>query len=420
MSSATQFINVSPVDESAPGRSSPVAGAPKLPDIVSAASNLVPILRERAQATELARRVSEETIREVRKAGIFRLMQPAKYGGYEYGFTAFIDVISELGRGCTSSAWCCAIGSIHQWLIAGFPEQAQSDIWKSNPDAFACVSYAPTGTTQAVDGGYLINGRWQFVSNADNSDWIIVGAMIPAADKGAPAEPAFLLVPRSEWQIEDNWHVAGQSGTGSKTICIEAPTFVPEHRKMMISQAASGSAPGTLVNSNRIYKIPFLSALPVCLVSPLLGTALGAVEEFINLCSVRVTRGAVGGGGNRLSEFFPVQSKLAEASGLADAARLLITRDTAEVERMTMQGLPLTVDQRIRNRRDHAFAARLARDAVDTLFSAVGGNGLGLDQPIQRMWRDSNAIVRHITLNWDAVSSMVGQHLLGLTPKGQY
>ena len=420
MSLATQFINVSPVDESAPGRSSPVAGAPLLRSIVSAASDLVPALRERAQATEAARRVSSETMQDFRRAGIFKLMQPARYGGYEYGFTAFIDVISELGRGCTSSAWCCAIGAIHQWLIAGFPEQAQDDVWKSNPDAFACVSYAPTGTTQIVDGGYLINGRWQYVSNADNSEWIIVGAQFPSADKNTPAEPGFLLVPRSEWLIEDNWHVAGQAGTGSKTIFIETPIFVPGHRKLTIAQAASGAPPGSSVNANRIYRIPFLSALPVCLVSPLLGTALGAVEEFINLCGVRVTRGAVGGGGNRLSEFFPVQSKLAEASGLADAARLLITRDTAEVERMIMQGRPLSVDQRIRNRRDHAFAARLARDAVDTLFSAVGGAGLGLDQPIQRMWRDSNAIVRHITLNWDAVSSMVGQHLLGLTPKGQY
>ncbi len=420
MSSSTQFINVSPVDESAPGRSSPVNGAPNLKSIVAAASELVPMLRERAQATEAARRVPAETIGEFRKAGFFRLMQPARYGGYEYGFTAFIDVISELGRGCTSSAWCCAIGSIHQWMIAGFPEQAQDDVWKSNADAFACVSYAPTGSTQAVDGGYLVNGRWHFVSNADNSDWIIIGAQFPAADKSAPAEPGFLLVPRSEWAIEDNWHVAGQSGTGSKTISISKPTFVPGHRRLMIAQAAAGTSPGSSVNTNRIYRVPMLSALPVCLVSPLLGTALGAVEEFINLCSVRVTRGAVGGGGNRLSEFFPVQSKLAEASGLADAARLLITRDTAEVERMTMQGQPLSVDQRIRNRRDHAFAARLARDAVDTLFSAVGGAGLGLDQPIQRMWRDSNAIVRHITLNWDAVSAMVGQHMLGLTPKGQY
>lgn len=420
MSLATQFINVSPVDESVPGRCSPVSGAPKLRDIVSAAAELVPVLRERAQSTEMARRVSGKSMDAFRDAGFLRLMQPARYGGYEYGFTAFIDVISELGRGCTSSAWCCAIGSIHQWLIAGFPKEAQDDVWKNNPDAFACVSYAPTGTTEAVDGGYLINGRWQFVSNVDNSEWIIVGAQLPSPEKGAPAEPGFLLVPRSDWVIEDNWHVAGQAGTGSKTIFIEKPIFVPKHRKLAIAQVASGNSPGADVNSNRIYRVPMLSALPVCLVSPLLGTALGAVEEFINLCSTRVTRGAVGGGGNRLSDFFPVQSKLAEASGLADAARLLITRDTAEVEVMTMKGLPLSVDQRIRNRRDHAFAARLARDAVDTLFSAVGGNGLALDQPIQRMWRDANAISRHITLNWDAVSAMVGQHLLGLTPKGQY
>src|SRR5277367_3482369 len=111
MSQATLFINVSPVDESAPGRISPVASAPKLSTIVAAARDLVPMLRERAQATEQARRVSAETIDAFRQAGFFKLMQPARYGGYEYGFTAFIDVIAELGRGCTSSAWCCAIGA---------------------------------------------------------------------------------------------------------------------------------------------------------------------------------------------------------------------------------------------------------------------------------------------------------------------
>ena len=305
-------------------------------------------------------------------------------------------------------------------MIAGFPEQAQNDVWQRDPDAFACVSYAPTGTTQKVDGGCLIEGRWQFVSNVDNSEWCILGAQFPAPEAGSAPQPGFVLVPRSDYRIEDNWYVAGQAGTGSKTVAIEKPTFVPDHRRLMISAAATGTSPGTALNTNRIYRVPMLSALPVCLVSPLLGTALGAVEEFVNLCGTRVTRGAVGGGGNRLSEFFPVQSRVAEASALADAARLLIHRDTAEVERMTLNGQPLSVDQRIRNRRDHAFAARLARDAVEAVFSAVGASGLASNQPIQRMWRDANAIVRHITLNWDAVSSMVGQHLLGLTPKGQY
>jgi resorcinol 4-hydroxylase (FADH2) len=417
---AYQLLNVSPVDMTAPGRNSPVPGAPPLSTIVSRARELVPTLAAGAADVEQARRVSPQTMKLFRAAGFFKLMQPARYGGYEYGFTAFIDVISELGRGCTSSAWNGAIGAIHQWLIAGFPKSAQDDVWTENPDAFACVSYAPTGRTQIVEDGCLIDGKWQFVSNVDNSEWAILGAQFPAAEAGTPAQPGFVLVPRTQWRIEDNWHVAGQAGTGSKTIVIDQPVFVPLHRRLMIAAAAAGSSPGTAVNKHPIYKIPMLSALPVCLVSPLLGAAVGSVEEFVKLCGVRVTRGAVGGGGNRLSDFFPVQSRVAEASALADAARLIIHRDTAEVEQAAMRGEALSIDQRIRNRRDHAFAARLARDAVEAVFSAVGGSGLALNQPIQRMWRDSNAIVRHITLNWDAVSPMVGQHLLGLTPKGQY
>jgi len=382
--------------------------------LLSAANDLIPILRDRARTTEAQRRISDATMAEFRAAGFFRLLQPAAFGGYEYGFTALLDLITTLGRGCTSSAWNCAIAVSHQWLIGGFPLQAQRDVWSENPDAIACASYAPTGHAERTEDGQLIHGCWQFVSNVDNSDWAILGINLPAAERGAPPEPSFVLVPRSNWRVEDDWHVAGQCGTGSKSIVIEQPAFVPMHRRLAVSAAAAGSF------SANHARIPFLSALPVCLVAPLLGTALGAIEQFTEHCRSRLTRGTIAGAGNRMSEFYPVQSRVAEASALADAAQLLIQRDIAEVEYAVTGGRTLSLDERIRNRRDHAFAARLARQAVDVLFQAVGGEGLALDHPIQRMWRDANAIVRHITLNWDAVSAMVGQHLLGLVPKGQY
>ena len=419
MSAATTAIP-SPVRLSAPGRVSPVDKAPPLAALMSAASEMVPFLREKAQATEQARRVSEETTDLFRKAGFFRLMQPARYGGYEYGFTAFSDIICELGRGCTASAWGCSLGAIHQWMLGTFPAQAQDDVWQDDPGAICAASYAPVVVAEAVDGGYTIHGKWLFASNVDNAQWGIVGVQFPPTKKGDTPGAGFLLVPRSEWSIEDNWFVAGQAGTGSKTIVIDKPTFVPAHRRLTFAEASSNMPPGLGVNPNPIYRIPFLSAVPVCLVAPLLGTARGAVEAFVDLCSNRVTRGAVAGGGNRLSQFFPVQSRLAEAAAAIDAAELLIDRDTTEVENMAANNVIISVEQRIRNRRDHAYAAKLAQGAVDTLFAAVGGNGLALDQPLQRMWRDSNAIARHISLNWDAVSSMVGQHMLGLEPKGQY
>ncbi|TAL79712.1 MAG: flavin-dependent monooxygenase [Burkholderiaceae bacterium] len=404
-----------------PARRTSVPQAPECAILLGRARDLANgYLKENARKTEEARRVSEHATSLFREAGFFRLMQPARFGGYEYGFTPFIDIISELARGCPSSAWGCSLGAIHQWLLGTFPLQAQEDVWRENPDAIICGSYAPVAEAERVDGGYLVSGKWHWSSNIDNSDWALVGVFFPPDDEVPERHAGFLLVPRTEWVVDDDWFTAGQAGTGSKTVWIEKPTFVPRHRKLTFAQASSNNPPGARANDNPIYRIPFLSAVPVCLVAPILGAAQGAIDEFMAMVGSRVTRGAVSGGGGRLREFFPVQSRLAEATALLDAARLLIYRDTAQVEQMAAAGLPVDVDARIRNRRDHAFAARMARDAIDAVFANVGGNGLALDQPIQRFWRDGNAIAKHISLNWDAVSSMVGQQMLGLEPRGQY
>lgn len=404
----------------APGRISPVAGAPTIESLVAAAAAMVPELRALGQQTEANRRLSEEMCNRFREAGFFKLLQPGRYGGYEYGFTALIDLISELGRGCSSSAWACSLGVIHQWLLSLFPAQAQEDVWGQDPNALMCGSYAPVMMAEAVDGGYMIHGKWRWASNVDNSQWAVLGVQLPPAEKGAPPTGCFLLVPRSDWTIEDDWFNAGQAGTGSKAVLIEKPVFVPAHRKLTFPQASSGKPPGAEVNPNPMYSIPFLSVMPICLVSPLLGNAQGAVELFVELCSTRVTRGGAGGGGNRLNQFAHVQSRLAEAAADVDAARLVLDRDTAEVERMAVSGQGISVDKRIRNRRGHAYAAKRSHAALQEIFTTVGATGLALDQPIQRMWRDGNAIAQHITLNWDAVSTLVGQHMLGLEPKGAY
>ncbi len=420
MNARAQFAYTDLGLREAAGRVSPVANAPAIETLIDNARQLVPKLRERAQQTEAERRVSDQTTAEFREAGFFKLMQPARFGGYEYGFTAFIDIISELGRGCTSSAWGCSLGAVHQWLVGTFPLEAQEDVWGRDPHAIVCGSYAPAVKAVAADGGYLVEGKWHWASNVDNSQWALLGVMFPPDEQHPAPYPGFLLAPRKDWEIEDTWFVAGQAGTGSKTVAIDKPIFIPGHRKISFAELSSNAPPGSQANPNSIYRIPFLSAVPVCLVSPLLGTAQGAIEEFIAMAGSRVTRGAVSGGGTQLCDFFPVQSRLAEATAALDAARLLIYRDTAEVESIAASGERISVEHRIRNRRDHAFAARLSRDAVDCVFASVGGAGLALNQPLQRMWRDANAIAKHISLNWDAVSSMCGQHLLGLEPKGQY
>ena len=149
--------------------------------------------------------MSDEVTGWFAQAGFFKLMQPARYGGYEYGFSAFIDIISELGRGCTSSAWACSLGAVHQWFVGIFGKQAQDDVWAANPEAIVCVSYAPVVKAETVDGGYQIEGKWQWASNCDNSQW----AMLAVQFEPEPANPTpafcWCRAVTGRWKTTGSW-----------------------------------------------------------------------------------------------------------------------------------------------------------------------------------------------------------------------
>src|SRR6185503_20161833 len=306
-------------------------------------------------------------------------------------------------------------GGIHQWLVAEFPLEAQQEVWGRDPDTTVSGSYAPSATAKAVPGGYRVSGLWGFASGCDHAGWHVAGVHFPPAAEGARPSAGFVLLPRSDYRIEDNWHTVGLAGTGSKNIAID-DAFVPANRVLPFQLLSTGKSPGAEAHQSSLYRIPFLAAFPACLASTGIGMAEDAIDEFLDMARVRKTKGAVAGAGNAMAEFFQVQSRLAEATAAVDAARLLLQRDVAEVSALAAAGQPVSVAMRIRNRRDHGFAARLAAQATEAVYSCCGGAGLFLSNRIQRAWRDANAVSKHVSLNWDAVSSMYGQHALGLEP----
>ena len=121
-----------------------------------------------------------------------------------------------------------------------------------------------------------------------------------------------------------------------------------------------------------------------------------------------------------MAGFATVQMRVAEAAANIDAARTVLMRDIQDTQAMSAEGKAIGLETRLRNRRTHAFATRMLVQAVDALFYGSGGNALAIDLPLQRMWRDIHAAGVHISLNWDAVSTMYGQYALGLEPNGQY
>jgi resorcinol 4-hydroxylase (FADH2) len=392
-------------------RPSPVA-------LKAAVREALPPIKERAVATEQSRRIPAANVEALRSAGLYKIVQPREFGGYEYDFDVLVDLIIDIGRACASTAWVCGLFAAHQWLLAGLPRQAQRDVWDHDPDALLCGSYAPACTAVADGDGYKLSGRWAFSSGCDNARWSFCAALLPSRSD-SPPQPAFLIVPASDYSIDDTWDVVGLAGTGSKTLVLK-DVFVPGHRVLRFSETTSGETPGASIYPNRGFNIPMLSVIPSCLAAVAVGAAQGALEDYLAQTSRRITRGAVAGANSRMAEFPTIQLRVAEATASVDAARIVLLRDLQNVAHKMRDKGVIDLEDRITARRGQAFSVSLAIRAAEALNASTGGNGLAMSNSVQRAWRDANAVGRHISLNWDTVGTMYGQMALGLEPKGQY
>ncbi len=243
--------------------------------------------------------------------------------------------------------------------------------------------------------------------------------MIKSPDPAPSSDGAFFLLPTGAVGIEDNWFVYGLCGTGSKDIIVH-DAFVPDRRVLRFADTRAGRTSGAQHHQNPLYRLPLLVLGASMLASTAVGAAKGALADYLEMITGRKTRGALAGGGLSMAEFATVQLRYAEASAAVEAAELILTTDMHTAMVKLRAGEEITVADRIRARRSQAYVTKLALQAVELLNASTGGAGLLLGNPIQRAWRDVNAVARHVSLNWDAVGTMYGQHAFGLEPRGQY
>ena len=285
----------------------------------------------------------------------------------------------------------------------------------------ACGSYAPAAKAIEVEGGYRLTGRWSFASGCDNAQWSLCAALLPSKTESGQFAPAFLLVPASDYVIDDTWNVVGLSGTGSKTLVLN-DVFVPAHRLLSFADTTSGKTPGAaLYAANPTFAIPMLSNIPSCLASAAVGAAAGALEDYLAVTS-RADHPRRGGRPQQSHGGFPdhpVARCGSEPPPSTQRAKCCCAISGIVRRRFASDG-PVSIEDRIVSRRGQAFSVALAIRATEALNASTGGLGLDLSNPVQRAWRDANAVGRHISMNWDAVGTMYGQLALGLTPQGQY
>ena len=242
--------------------------------------------------------------------------------------------------------------------------------------------------------------------------WLILGAFAGMISTDPPIpDIRYLLLPKSDVAVIDDWHVMGLQGTGSKSVAVEG-VFVPQHRTVENRDLVNGTAPGAAVHDSPLYRAPVWAIFPFCISSPANGIARGAFDSYVEEMKARQSAFDH----SSLAKKPNIQMRLAEAGALIDAGDLLYKRSLTETIDLVMEGKPLSLEYRMRSRRDQGYSVMMARRAAELLLGAEGGKGLYETGPVQRALRDLHAVSAHIVGGWDMPALNYGQVLLGGPP----
>ncbi|ATL88101.1 oxidoreductase [Streptomyces malaysiensis subsp. malaysiensis] len=370
-------------------RSSGTGDVPTTAELLARITEIQPLIRKNAVRGEQDRRVAEESIQACRDAGLFKVAQPKRYGGYETSMRTMLDVSAAVGEADGGTAWVVALLNVCAWLTGLFPRQAQDDVWADDPDALVSGVLTPSSESRRVEGGYQVTGRWFWNSGSYHASWATLGIPI-TDDRGEVVDQGLVLVPRGDLEFEETWFVAGMKSTGSNCL-IATDVFVPDHRVISVPQAIEGNY-GTELTEEVMFRAPFVPVLALVLT----GTQLGLGRAALDIVRAKAAKKPVS------YTFYTAQAdsvafqlQLAEAAMMIDTAHLHAYRAADDIDRAAAAGEYPDHLARARVRADTGWIVDHITKAIDIMLTAHGAGSFAEANPLQRIWRDSAVAARH-------------------------
>jgi 3-hydroxy-9,10-secoandrosta-1,3,5(10)-triene-9,17-dione monooxygenase len=389
----------------------PAAPPPSLETLKDRARSLVPMLRDQAGATEANRSVIPETVAALHDAGLTRICQPARFGGYELSWDAPVDLGRILAAACPSTAWLVSIVGPHSAYIGRFPLEAQEEVWADGKGAIMAGATVSRGGTIRRDGdGLRVEGQFGFASGIDHAPWgFVIGTV---EDDG---DAVTCLIPRRDFEIADTWHVAGMRGTGTKDMVVK-DAYVPPHLFIKTRDLVVPNPPGAAHSESELFWVEYAPFVATTLMGPVLGAAEGALAAYTESTKARI--GAMFG--DKPADSLSVQLRLAESAAEIRAAQVLIESQMDTLRDHVATREPMPSELQIDFGRDRAFATRLCVTAVHRLVQQMGASGLYDSNPVQRFFRDLSAMSAQFGIGWDRNMAPAGRQMLGIDNGAQH
>ena len=380
----------------------PLEQKPGLHELLQRAQSLLPVIRERAGQTEENRAIPRESAQAFLDMGLARVLMPKQFGGWEMGLRAWAELSIEIAKADAAHAWCAGMIMHHPHYLAQFPEAAQAEVWRDGPDVAIACTFTPTSKVDIVNGGYRVSCEIPYLSGINHSSRVIIAGMVPRPQ--GPPDWTLFLVPGQSFEIRDTWHTVGMRGTGSNTVIVK-DVFVPHEHTLKVTDMRDQRTPGAALHKTPMFNAPWITYATLTFLSPMLGAARGALEDYRRWTAERVSLF-----GAPVARYTSQQVNIARAAANLDAAELLMMR-SADVGEMSE---PVSEALRARCYRDQARASELIVDAMDTIMKISGAAGFATTSSIQRAWRDVHFASSHVSLNPETSMAAWGRMQFGL------
>ncbi|MBV8513108.1 MAG: acyl-CoA dehydrogenase, partial [Xanthobacteraceae bacterium] len=190
--------------------------------VIERAAALTPAIRATQDEDDQRGCHSEAMDREFHKAGFYRILQPKLFGGYEFDYPTFYRTMLNIARGNPGVAWCLALGATHGSLVAShWPERAQYELFGSTGDFIAPHRVgAITSTCERAEGGYLIDGTWNYCSGIPYATHFVGNVILRENGK---ARALIFVIPRAQLTVLQDWGgdaTLGMRASGSNSVKI--------------------------------------------------------------------------------------------------------------------------------------------------------------------------------------------------------
>jgi 3-hydroxy-9,10-secoandrosta-1,3,5(10)-triene-9,17-dione monooxygenase len=369
-------------------------------------------LQTEAARIENEKRIPPDVAERLAAADLFRMTQPAAFGGLSCPPRQAWEAVFEVARGCGSCAWIVGLNAANVLMLGKFSEELQREVFLSDKPAIVSMLTGGVGidvTAERIPGGILLSGKWRYASGIDVASWAGVLASFPPEPGEAP-EQFVVLVPKDAFSINhSSWNVLGMRGTGSKDVTL-SPTFVPEHRWLSWSRLQAGEKHPTCPNHEALYQYPLNSVFAMSILAPTLGVASAVAEVFRETVKTRVS----GVTHQRQCDDKVCQIDVAVGDATMAMLRQSLLDDSDLILQILNSGRTPTPRERAAVRMRIAMAGRLALNAAQRMFSALGGSLLPSNSRAERLFRDLHAMSSHMLLQPENIGEAYGRLLLGL------